>query len=156
MLTFDEIREIIKMVDQSSIQHFELDQEETKIVIGKYAMTQQIGTILEADPKDSQSPVVSTMAIEESVDVFEESKENNLQKIISPTVGTFYCAPEPGADPFVKIGQRVESNTIVCVLEAMKLFNEVEAGITGEILEILVKDGDFIEYGQALFIVKTE
>jgi len=71
-------------------------------------------------------------------------------------VGTFYAASEPGADPFVKPGQKVMANTVVCVLEAMKLFNEIEAGITGEIVEVLCKDGEFVEYGQPLFLVKPE
>ncbi len=81
---------------------------------------------------------------------------SGLEAITASSVGTFYAAPEPGAEPFVKPGQTITANTVVCVLEAMKLFNEIEAGINGEIVEVLLKDGDFVEYGQPLFIVKPE
>ena len=84
------------------------------------------------------------------------SQAESLNKIVAPLVGTFYSTAEPGADPFVKIGQKVSLDTIVCVLESMKLFSEVEAGTTGEIVEILVKDGEFVEYGQPLFLVRSE
>ena len=70
-------------------------------------------------------------------------------------VGTFYCAPDPKAPPFVKVGSVVVPNTVVCVLEAMKIFSEVEAEVEGEITEVLVKDGDFVEFGQPLFRVRT-
>jgi len=158
MLTFDEIKEIIRMVDQSSIQHFELDQNDTQIVIGKYAVFSQKNT-LSSEPDCVKETVSQQSTVEEkqeSVKILEGHEDSSLQKIISPTVGTFYSAPEPGADPFVKIGQQVNSSTVVCVLEAMKLFNEVEAGVNGEIVEILFKDGEFVEYGAPLFLVKSE
>ncbi|PZE19345.1 acetyl-CoA carboxylase biotin carboxyl carrier protein [Paenibacillus xerothermodurans] len=75
-------------------------------------------------------------------------------KVVAPTVGTFYSAPEPGAEPFVQVGQAVTEASVVCVLEAMKLFNEINAGVAGEIVEVLVKDGDFVEYGQPLFLIR--
>jgi len=157
MLTFDEIREIIKMIDQSSIQHFELNQDGTKIIVGKYAVSSQNNTPLDSKGIKETISQQSTVVIkEESAKMIEEIEGSHLQKILSTTVGTFYSAPEPGADPFVKIGQQVNPGTVVCVLEAMKLFNEVEAGISGEIVEILFKDGEFVEYGAPLFLVKPE
>lgn len=71
-------------------------------------------------------------------------------------VGTFYQSPSPDADPYVKVGSKVQKNTVVCIIEAMKLFNEIEAEVDGEIVEVLVKDGQLVEYGQPLFLVKTE
>lgn len=71
-------------------------------------------------------------------------------------VGTFYQAPSPDAAPYVKVGDKVGEETIVCIVEAMKLFNEIEAEIKGEIVEVLVKDGQLVEYGQPLFLVKPE
>lgn len=152
MLTFDEIKEVILMIEQSSIQHFELEQENSKIVISKAAVHD-----VKAESPLAALPAVPAAKDEqtltrESVDAQVES----LHTIVSPTVGTFYMAPEPGADPFVQVGEEVLGNTIVCVLEAMKLFNEVEAGVRGTVVERLVKDGDFIEYGQPLFLVKPE
>lgn len=71
-------------------------------------------------------------------------------------VGTFYQAPSPDQPPYVKVGDKVGEETIVCIVEAMKLFNEIEAEIKGEIVEVLVKDGQLVEYGQPLFLVKPE
>lgn len=70
-------------------------------------------------------------------------------------VGTFYRKPNPDAEPYVKVGDKVNSDTIVCIVEAMKLFNEIEAEVEGEIVEILVEDGQLVEFGQPLFLVKT-
>jgi acetyl-CoA carboxylase biotin carboxyl carrier protein len=81
--------------------------------------------------------------------------DNNEKQILSPMVGTFYAKPEADADPFVQVGQTIEHKDVVCVIEAMKLFNEVDAGMEGEVLEILVKDGDVVEFGQPLFTVKS-
>lgn len=80
----------------------------------------------------------------------------SLHKITSPMVGTFYQAPSPDAPAYVKVGDKVGEETIVCIVEAMKLFNEIEAEIKGEIVEVLVKDGQLVEYGQPLFLVKPE
>ena len=71
-------------------------------------------------------------------------------------VGTFYQAPSPESDPYVKVGTHIEPDTIVCIVEAMKLFNEIEADVEGEIVEVLVEDGQLVEYGQPLFLVKTK
>jgi acetyl-CoA carboxylase biotin carboxyl carrier protein len=153
MLTFDEIKEIINRVEQSSIQHFELEQKKSKLIISKVAVPKM--------PVDSsQEPqFAAPKALERTQKFTEEvtdSKTETLHTIVSPTVGTFYAAPEPGADPFVQVGMQIQDKTIVCVLEAMKLFNEVEAGANGQIVELLARDGDFIEYGQPLFLVKME
>jgi acetyl-CoA carboxylase biotin carboxyl carrier protein len=154
VLTFDEIKELINRVEQSSIQHFELEQKESKLVISKAAVHKNPVDTLAEEPQIIASPVAlrEQQFTEEVID----SREEALHTIVSPTVGTFYAAPEPGADPFVQVGTQIQGNTIVCVLEAMKLFNEVEAGVKGQVVELLVCDGDFIEYGQPLFLVKAE
>ena len=82
--------------------------------------------------------------------------ETNLHKITSPMVGTFYHSPSPDVDPYVKVGSKVSNDSIVCIVEAMKLFNEIEAEVNGEIVEILVKNGQLVEFGQPLFLVKPE
>lgn len=74
--------------------------------------------------------------------------------IKAPMVGTFYQSPSPEADPYIQVGDKVENDSIVCILEAMKLFNEIEAEVSGEIVEILVEDGEMVEYNQPLFRVK--
>ena len=74
-------------------------------------------------------------------------------KITSPTVGTFYGSPQPGDPPFVKVGDRVTPETIVCIVEAMKVFNQIPAEVSGTIHKVLVSDGDAVEFGEALFLV---
>lgn len=151
MLSIDEIRELIKMVDQSSIQRFEIEDKTTKIVIVK----SDVKSVMAESPASISLP--GTTKNEQILEPkTPELQAETLQKIISPIVGTFYSAAEPGADSFVKIGQKVRLDTVVCVLESMKLFNEVESEINGEIVEILAKDGEFVEYGQPLFLVRPE
>ncbi len=95
-------------------------------------------------------------AVTEEAPKSASSSDESLHKITSPMVGTFYQAPSPDAPTYVKVGDKVSDETIVCIVEAMKLFNEIEAEIKGEIVEILVKDGQLVEYGQPLFLVKPE
>ncbi|SMC52455.1 acetyl-CoA carboxylase biotin carboxyl carrier protein [Sporomusa malonica] len=146
MLKVEEILEIIKAVNQSDINRFELEQEATRLVIVKGGSQIQLAQAEQTAVADSlcQGSAQTTVA----------AVEYKLHTLPAPMIGTFYAAPEPGAEPFVKVGQQVQTGTIVCVLEAMKLFNEIEAGIDGEIAEVLVKDGQFVEYGQPLFVIK--
>ena len=102
------------------------------------------------------APQVKNEPIQEIVEQPVKKQDENLHKIVSPMVGTFYQSPSPDADVYVKVGSTVQSNTVVCIVEAMKLFNEIEAEVDGEIVEILVKDGQLVEYGQPLFLVKTK
>jgi len=150
MLSINEIKELIKIVDHSSVQRFEIEDKTTKIVIVKSDVkaveTEKLPSPATILPKAAKESVVEPKTPEPETEL--------LQKIISPIVGNFYSAAEPGADALVKIGQTVQEDTIVCVLESMKLFNEVESGVKGEIVEILAKDGEFVEYGQPLFLVK--
>ncbi|WP_312423592.1 acetyl-CoA carboxylase biotin carboxyl carrier protein [Anaerospora hongkongensis] len=148
MFTIADIKEIIKLVTESPVQHFAWEQGDTKIVIDRL--------------NESQPARITPQAAQEEINVpaplqaQQAEQLSGLETITASSVGTFYAAPEPGAEPFVKPGQTITANTVVCVLEAMKLFNEIEAGINGEIVEVLLKDGDFVEYGQPLFIVKPE
>ncbi|MBR2759238.1 MAG: acetyl-CoA carboxylase biotin carboxyl carrier protein, partial [Exiguobacterium sp.] len=108
------------------------------------------------------APIMQTQAFAPPApapQVNEQTEEPTQEKasyrtITSPMVGTFYSRPAPDKEAFVNVGDRVESGQIVCILEAMKLFNDVEAEISGEIVEVLVADGDLVEFGQPLFSVK--
>jgi acetyl-CoA carboxylase biotin carboxyl carrier protein len=83
------------------------------------------------------------------------SQEQDVHIIPSPIVGTFYRSPSPNADPFVKIGSNVEHETVVCIIEAMKLMNEIQAEATGEVVKIYVENGQPVEYGQPLFGIRS-
>ncbi|MGN7387800.1 acetyl-CoA carboxylase biotin carboxyl carrier protein [Sporosarcina sp. SAFN-015] len=170
MLKIQEIREIIKLIDQSSIEKFTFESEGTKIKLEKGMNTQQPSIQVEQRKEESvqqAAPAVQEPKNEEPMQApaKQESKEPatdssasvndpSLHKITSPMVGTFYKSSSPDADPYVKKGDTVKSDSIVCIVEAMKLFNEIEAEVSGEIVEILVEDGQLVEYGQPLFLVK--
>ena len=168
MLKVQEIRELIKLVDQSSIDEFSYEYEGSKIKMKKHgAVKSVVEHVQPAAPAPAPQPVpavqeaprpepkVEAAAVQE-VKQDEVQDTSSLHKIVSPMVGTFYQSSSPEADAYVKAGSKVSKDSIVCIVEAMKLFNEIEAEVNGEIVEVLVKDGQLVEYGQALFLVKPE
>lgn len=158
MFKIQEIREIIKLVDSSSIDEFVYEVEGAKVKLKKNSV---VVTETVAPKKDEVAPVVqqatpvaATVKAEEPV--APANNDPSLHKIVSPMVGTFYAAPNPESPAYVQVGDKVGDESIVCIVEAMKLFNEIEAEVKGEIVEVLVKDGELVEYGQPLFLVKAE
>lgn len=178
MFKVQEIRELIKLVGQSEINEFVYESDGVKIKMKKnkaeavQAAPTTVQAVQPAQPAQPavvqvqsqepqpQAPQVQTETKVAAVETVREEPAGedtaNLHKITSPMVGTFYQAPAPGQDPYVKVGSKVTEDSIVCIVEAMKLFNEIEAEVNGEIVEILVKDGQLVEYGQPLFLVKPE
>jgi acetyl-CoA carboxylase biotin carboxyl carrier protein len=170
MLKVQEIRELIKLVDQSSIDEFVYEIDGSKIKMKKNGQTTIVSQAASIPQAATLIPAVQTVPAAQSpaVQVQEAAPDQvkatgnepavqaNLHKITSPMVGTFYSSPTPDADNYVKAGDRVSKDSIVCIVEAMKLFNEIEAEVNGEIVEILVKNGQLVEYGQPLFLVKPE
>ncbi len=170
MLKMHEIREIIKLIDQSGITHFELDNEGDKLLIRKenlQPLQQQIVTQVAPLVTAASAPVEVKNNVVEAEKVTEQKTEEvavttnlddeaGLIKITSPMVGTFYEASNPTAKPYVSVGDSVDKNTVVCIIEAMKLFNEIEAEVKGKIVKVLVDNGQLVEYGQPLFLVKPE
>ena len=158
MININEIKEMIKLVEESpSIDR--LEHETTRIVIMKNGSVAAKSARKEPDTdnEDRSDKQWATEQQEVKPAVIHQEAahpKNELQKIVAPMVGIFYSAPQQGAEPFVKVGQTVTSSTVVCLLEAMKLFHEIQAEIDGEIVEILVKDGEFVEFGQPLFLVR--
>ncbi|MBF8378713.1 acetyl-CoA carboxylase biotin carboxyl carrier protein [Alicyclobacillus mali] len=152
MLTMEEIRELIRLLDDSSLTELELEFEDGKVRLAKraevvsYAVPQVAMPVAQAAPVSSAAPQSgsSAPAVEDPA----------LHVITSPMVGTFYRAPAPDAPPFVDVGSQVGPKTVVCIIEAMKLMNEIEAEISGEIVEILAENGQLVEYGQPLFKVR--
>ncbi|OLS41751.1 acetyl-CoA carboxylase biotin carboxyl carrier protein [Bacillus sp. MRMR6] len=167
MLKVQEIRELIKLVDQSSIDEFVYENDGSKIKMKKNTAA-TVTTVQQVPQAALQVAPVSQAAAVEAAPVQEQVQEApkaaqsneqetaNLHKITSPMVGTFYASPTPDADAYVKAGSTVTKDSIVCIVEAMKLFNEIEAEVNGEIVEVLVKSGQLVEYGQPLFLVKPE
>ena len=156
-----EIREIIKLVDASSIDEFVYEADGAKVKLKKKnGVTEVVAPkkAVEAAPAPVQAPVAAPAPAAPKAEVAAPAVADTteLHKITSPMVGTFYQSPNPESPAFVAVGDKVGDESIVCIVEAMKLFNEIEAEIKGEIVEILVKDGQLVEYGQPLFLVKAE
>ena len=163
-MKIQEIREIIKLVDQSSLNEFLYESEGTKIKLKK---SEKGSVNSSSESFESSSIVEQPKQVEVKASVAQETEkqqveekvtesvvDSSLHTIISPMVGTFYQSSSPDAAAYVEVGTKVKADSIVCIVEAMKLFNEIEAETDGEVVEILVKDGQLVEYGQPLFLVK--
>ncbi|MCU6710143.1 acetyl-CoA carboxylase biotin carboxyl carrier protein [Paenibacillus sp. J5C_2022] len=168
MFKLSEIKELIKLVDQTSLQELEIENEGARLHIRKPGKTEVVNVTAAPITHTYQQPVmpqaqpaqaqhaVEAPAAEAKAETKSAAPAQNLHQIVSPMVGTFYSAPSPDADAFVKVGDRVNEKSVVCILEAMKLMNELEAEVKGEIVDILVTNGQLVEYGQPLFLVKPD
>ena len=167
-LDIKEIQELIKFVAKSGVSEVDLEMGEMKISIktppkkGKG----QIETVVQQIPVAAapaiapvtvqSAPVVAAAVPEVAVETPVASSDTDDSKYVtikSPMIGTFYRKPSPDKDPFINVGDEVNIGTVVCVVEAMKLFNEIESEISGKIIKVLVEDMSPIEYDQPLFLV---
>lgn len=136
------LKTLIDLVSESGIAELEITEGEGKVRIVKFSQTvQPVAYAPEAAP--AAAPVVAPVAPAAPVG----------HTVKAPMVGTFYRAPNPGSSPFVEVGQSVKEGEPICIIEAMKLLNEIEADKTGVIKEILVENGEPVEYGQPLFVI---
>ncbi|MNW36813.1 Biotin carboxyl carrier protein of acetyl-CoA carboxylase [compost metagenome] len=159
MFNLNEIKELIKLVDETSVQELEIENEGTRLSIRKPGRSEVV--TVQAPPAalpyvQTAAPVQQAPAQVGGVPTPVVESNENLHKIVSPMVGTFYRSASPEAAPYVSAGDKVNEKTTVCIIEAMKLMNELEAEVKGEIVEILVENGQLVEYGQPLFLVKPE
>ena len=163
MFKLNEIKELIKLVDQTSVSEVEIENEGSRLVIRKTGKNEpavlpaapvvhhvhEPVSVQAAPPADAPVPPAPAQAAAPDTD-------KQLHTIVSPMVGTFYAAPSPTSEPYVRKGDKVTPKTVVCIIEAMKLMNEIEAEVQGEIVDILVENGQLVEYGQPLFLVRLE
>jgi acetyl-CoA carboxylase biotin carboxyl carrier protein len=149
IMTFKEIKELIKVFDSSKLTKLSIEDENFKIKLDKNSAVVQ-GVQGEVTPQVS----VSTTPSETKVSTPTPQQEEGVEYITSPMVGTFYQAPAPTSPAYVKAGDKVKSGQVVCIVEAMKIMNEVEAEFDCEILEVLVEDGQPVEFDTKLFKVK--
>ncbi len=153
------IKKLIKVVEKSGITDFSVEEGELKISISKKApetnvvhVAAQPETVI-APPVQAQAPVAPPETKKEEKT---SAEDENLHEIRSPIVGTFYRAPAPDADPFVKVGDKVSVGTTLCIVEAMKLMNEIESDVNGTVVKILVENAMPVEYNQPMFLIKPE
>ena len=159
-INYEEIKKFIKLVEKSDINELEILQNGVTLRIRKDSGIQQKGAVLPSGsvyspPTVQLSPVeVSTVQVTPPsvVETIEQAK--NTVEIRSPMVGTFYRAAAPGAEPFIHTGDLVEPGKVLCIIEAMKLMNEIECEVSGKIIEICAENGKPVEYGQMLFKIE--
>ncbi|RYL87845.1 acetyl-CoA carboxylase biotin carboxyl carrier protein [Sporolactobacillus sp. Y61] len=158
MFSIDDIKALIKEIDSSSINELKIESEKGKLVLRKPGSRRETTALQTVQPVTTQSsgaqisqPAAGAPAKDNQAD-----QDESLHKITSPMVGTFYTSSSPDSDPFVKKGSKVDKKTVVCIVEAMKLFNEIEAECKGTIVDVLAEDGQLVEYGQPLFLVKED
>lgn len=149
-----EIAELIEIIERSAIEEFELERSGVRIRVRKGShiagANSDPGTAIEiVDEKPSSSaPQPAAPKASET--------DDSIHVFKAPIVGTNYLTPKPDAEPFVKVGDRVAKGTVLCIIEAMKIFNQIESDVEGEIVKILVENGQPVEYGEALFEIRTD
>ncbi|MBI5166417.1 MAG: acetyl-CoA carboxylase biotin carboxyl carrier protein [candidate division NC10 bacterium] len=147
-MSLKEVKEIIKLIQDTDIEEIELERKGFRVRLRKKGSS---GTpIFYPLPPPGQ---LATTPAPKALEVVAKGGDN-LITIESPMVGTFYRAPAPGAEPYVREGDMVEKGTVLCIIEAMKLMNEIEAEIKGRIISILVENAQPVEYGKALFLLE--
>ncbi|MGA7218528.1 MAG: acetyl-CoA carboxylase biotin carboxyl carrier protein [Candidatus Sulfotelmatobacter sp.] len=151
-----ELKELIEFLIEKDIAEFELERGDVKVKIRRGAEHTIVHT--RAEVPYPAAPVMQPSAPAATVPAppAAEPVQENLHIVKSPIVGTFYEAPSPGAPPFVKVGDTVELGQVLCIVEAMKLLNEIESDVAGEIVKKMGSNGQPIEYGQELFTIKPK
>ncbi len=140
------IKKLIELLDESGVAEIEIKEGEESVRISRYSQSPPV-------PMAPQAPVAAPPPAAPAPEP-PPPEEPPGHPVISPMVGTFYRAPSPGAKNFVENGQRVEVGTVLCIIEAMKILNQIEADRSGVVREVLVDNGQPVEYGQPLFIIE--
>jgi acetyl-CoA carboxylase biotin carboxyl carrier protein len=157
-MDLDLIKKLVKIVDTSGVTDLEIEENGLKVKIAKKIRNTQVITQAQVTGHTSVpmiNPAISGTSVETSVKAKTESElTTNLHEIRSPIVGTFYRAPAPDADAYVQVGSQVSPGTVLCIVEAMKLMNEIESDVSGKVVKMLVENGKPVEYNQPLFLIE--
>ncbi len=153
-MDINELKKLIKMVEQSDITKFSIEEGNLKVKISKNSKV--IQTQVQQPPMEiyTQPQLPNTIASEKTEEIKETSK--GFHEIKSPIVGTFYRAPAPDADSYVQMGDMVAPGSVLCIVEAMKLMNEIESDVSGKIVKFLVDNATPVEYNQPLFLIELD
>lgn len=153
-----DIQNLIKFVSKSGASEVKLEMEDVKLTIKTGAERSETTIVQQAPMGVPQMPVAMPVAPVEAAPAAEAAakpaeESSNYVEIKSPIIGTFYRKPAPDKPTFVEVGDSVSADSVVCIIEAMKLFNEIESEVSGKIVKVLVEDGTPVEFGQPLFLV---
>jgi acetyl-CoA carboxylase biotin carboxyl carrier protein len=159
----EELRELVEFLKANGIAEFDMEQDDLKVRIkfaGEPAAAAaggldvaQLSRLMAS--ASAAAPAAPVSAGKSAAAELANELEEKLHEVKSPIVGTFYESPSPGAPPFVKVGDQVEVGQVLCIVEAMKLMNEIEADVAGEVVKRIVSSGQPVEYGQALFAIRA-
>lgn len=154
-LDHDQLRQLLSFLAESDIQEFSLEGDDFRLEVRRNLPAAAAPvTVLQAPAAAPITPAAVPAVAAPSPPPPPAAARGDLQTINAPMVGTFYRSPSPGDPPFVDVGSRISPGQTICILEAMKLMNELEAEIGGEVVEILVENGTPVEFGQALMRIK--
>jgi len=161
-MTVDEIRELIALATETGVAELEVQRGDNRVRIRRAAFAPQEFVLAQpsyaaAGPVHAVAPNLAPAAATEAAAPQERETgvDPKLALVKSPIVGTFYESPSPGAPPFVRLGEKVQPGKVLCIIESMKLMNEIECEITGVVESRLVMNGQPVEYGEALFAIRT-
>ncbi|HSR67085.1 MAG TPA: acetyl-CoA carboxylase biotin carboxyl carrier protein [Acidobacteriota bacterium] len=143
----NEIKELIKLIEQSAIEEFEMERDGVRIRVRK-----SLG--MAAQPQSPAPSAAPQAAAPQPEEAAEPEKDESIHIFTSPIIGTFYRAPKPDADPFVEENDKVKEGTVLCIVEAMKIMNQIECDVSGVIEKVLVDNGQPVEYGEPLFEIR--
>lgn len=157
MVDYRKLKELVKLMAENDLSELDLrDQQETVVIkrampqaAGGYAMPPMLGA-----PMPQHAASAPAGAGRAGAEAPPEDDDADLLAITSPMVGTFYSAADPESPPFASVGTQVGAETVVCIVEAMKVFSEIKAECSGKVEKVLVKNGESVEYGQKLFLVR--
>lgn len=155
-LSFEEIKELIKLINDSDINKAELKYDDIELKLSKESEIKHISPIHQ-EPQEKSDENSNEIKVEKNIPESEMKKENiheNAEAVKSPIVGTFYDSPFPEADPYVRVGDRVKEGDVLCIVEAMKIMNEIKSQFDGEVAEILLENEDIVEYNQPIMIIR--
>ena len=156
-MDYNLIKKLIKVVEQSDIAAFSIQEGDLKIKISKNGKQQIVNTVV-SQPAVGQvnevQPVMAQADTTPSETLAGDNTDSNLHEVRSPIVGTFYRSPSPDSDAFVQVGDSVSEGSVLCIVEAMKLMNEIETDVSGKIVKILVENATAVEYNQPLFLIE--
>ena len=159
-MTVDEIKEILELMREHELAEFELQREGVTLRLRKHSPPHWAGalppmpTVAYQPPPQAVTPAAPSAPAGEAAVLAPANEDVDLAIVKSPIVGTFYRAPEPGAPTFVETGQTVRKGQVLCIIEAMKLMNEINAECDGEIVKVYVENGQAVQYGERLFAIR--
>ena len=160
-MEFEDIERILDLIKEHDLAEFELERDGLKLRVRKAPLPYGGPPVIHAThvsaavPASAMLPAAAPAPVPGAAPPPADEEAVELAVVKSPIVGTFYCAPEPGAEPFVDIGQRVKKDQVLCIIEAMKLMNEITSEYEGEIVSVYVENGKPVQYGERLFAIKT-